>query len=323
MPLERKLKNRAKELLFFLHRVGLRLGVMILPNHYYVDFPDIGRLAKTADLWAKRSQLTGVEVDPDCQVARLREICGRFANEVHGNPYYRAAVSTACGPGYGYIEAEALLCVVRNLEPRRVIEVGSGVSTYCMLQAIARNETRCALTCIEPYPSRWLRTAELTLVEKPVQAVPLELFESLDDGDFLFIDSSHTVKTGGDTNFLILEVLPRLKPGVVIHFHDIFLPYDYPRDALRSLFQWQETALLHAFLIGNCNVEILFCLSQLHYDRPEAMAEVFPEYRGRPAENGLRGEESPLFDEKGDHFPSSIYLRIRNASQTMKGALVK
>ncbi|MGC1337107.1 MAG: class I SAM-dependent methyltransferase [Candidatus Binataceae bacterium] len=323
MPLKRKLKNRAKQWLFSFHRFGLRFGVMILPNHYYVDFPDIDQLAKTADQWAKPSRLRGVEIDPDCQAARLREICGPFANEVSGSPFYRAAGSTGCGPGYGYIEAEALHCVVRSFEPRRVIEVGSGVSTYCMLQAIARNERRCAITCIEPYPSRWLRNAPVTLLQKTVQATPLELFESLDDGDLLFIDSSHTVKTGSDTNFLILEVLPRLKPGVVIHFHDIFLPYDYPRDALRSFFQWQETALLHAFLIGNRNVEILFCLSQLHYDRPKALEEVFPEYRGRPAENGLRGADSPLFDEADDHFPTSIYLRIRNFPETTTGMVAR
>lgn len=312
MSLQRKLKNRAKELLFSFHRFGLRLGIIVLPNHYYVDFPDIGRLAKTVDLWAKPSHLTGVEIDLDRQVTQLREICGQFAGEVEGNPYYTTAVSTDCGPGYGYIEAEALHCVVRSIKPKRIIEVGSGVSTYCMLQAIARNETRCTITCIEPYPSRWLKSADVTLVEKPVQAAPLELFESLGEGDLLFIDSSHTVKTGSDTNFLILEVLPRLNPGVVIHLHDIFLPYDYPRDALRTFFQWQETALLHAFLIGNSNVEILFCLSQLHYDRPEVVEEVFSEYRAQPTKDGLRRAGEPLFDEADDHFPSSIYLRMCN-----------
>lgn len=312
MSLQRKLKNRAKELFFTFHKFGLRCGVVVLPNHYYVDFPDIGRLAKTVDLWAKPSHLTGVESDLDRQCTYLREICGPFAGEVDGNPHYRIAISTHYGPGYGYIEAQALHCVVRNIKPKRIIEVGSGVSTYCMLRAVANNETRCAITCIEPHPSRWLRSADVMLVEKPVQAVAFELFESLSDGDFLFIDSSHTVKTGSDTNFLILEVLPRLKPGVVVHLHDICLPYDYPRNALRTFFQWQETALLHAFLIGNRNVEILFSLSQLHYDRAEVVKEIFPEYRHQPAENGLRVAGSPIFDETGDHFPSSIYLRIRN-----------
>ena len=101
----------------------------------------------------------------------------------------------------------------------------------------------------------------------------------------------------------------------MVHVHDIFLPYDYPRDVLRFCFQWQETALLHAFLIGNRNVEILFCLSQLHYARPGVLREVFPEYLAQPAENGLRSAGSALFfDDSEDHFPSSLYLRVRSAS---------
>jgi hypothetical protein len=312
MPIRRTLKNRAKDLLFCVHKLGLRCGVIVLPNHYYIDYPDVNQLAKTADLWANPSQLAGIETDLDQQAACLRAICGLFSNEVRGNPHYQTAVSTDCGPGYGYIEAEALHCVIRSLKPKRIVEVGSGVSTYCILQAAARNETQCAITCVEPYPRQWLRKADVTLVEKPVQAVPLELFESLGDGDFLFIDSSHTVKTGSDANFLILEVLPRLKPGVVVHLHDIFLPYDYPRDVLRFCFQWQETALLHAFLIGNRNVEILFCLSQLHYARSGVLREVFPEYRAQPAEKGLRSAGSALCDHAGDHFPSSVYLRVRS-----------
>ncbi|HVA81051.1 MAG TPA: class I SAM-dependent methyltransferase [Candidatus Binataceae bacterium] len=313
MSIKRKLKNRAKELLFSIHKLGLRCGVVVLPNHYYIDFPDVIQLAKSKDIWAKPSRLAGVEADLDQQAARLREICAPYATEVLRNPHHQAAVSSGCGPGYGYIEAEALHCVVRSLKPKRIVEVGSGVSTYCILQAAARNGVRCAITCVEPYPSAWLKGAQVALIEKPVQAVPFDLFDALGDGDFLFIDSSHTVKTGSDTNFLILEVLPRLKPGVVVHFHDICLPYDYPRDTLRTFFQWQETALLHAFLIGNRAVEIMFCLSQLHYDRPGVLGELFPEYRAQPADNGLRNAASALFDDAGDHFPSSIYLRVRGA----------
>ncbi|MFZ0658617.1 MAG: hypothetical protein WAM05_07850, partial [Candidatus Binataceae bacterium] len=151
-------------MLFSFHKLGLRLGVVVLPNHYYIGFPDIRRLAETVDLWAKPSHLIGVEIDLDRQVTQFCKICGPFANEVEGNPYYKTAVSTDCGPGYGYIEAEALHCVVRSLKPKRIIEVGSGVSTYCMLQAIARNETGCTVTCIEPYPRKWLRNSLVTLI---------------------------------------------------------------------------------------------------------------------------------------------------------------
>ena len=117
------------------------------------------------------------------------------------------------------------------------------------------------------------------MIRSEVQCLGFDLFEALEPGSLLFIDSSHTVKVGGDVNYLILEVLPRLRAGVLVHFHDIYLPYDYARNALTGLEHPQETVLLHAYLIGDRNVEILFLLSHLHYDRRDCLLEVFPEYR--------------------------------------------
>lgn len=111
----------------------------------------------------------------------------------------------------------------------------------------------------------------------------------------MFIDSSHTVKPGGDVNFLILELLPRLQKGVIIHFDDIFFPYDYQRNVLRTFLHWAETSLLRAFLIFNEKAKIVFCLSLLHYDRQDVMKEVFPEYSHQGDENGLRLKEYKPF----------------------------
>jgi hypothetical protein len=310
----RALKNRLKRALLVGHKLGLRLGVSILPNHYYTAVPDLNLLERTRDVWARPSELRGVELELDGQVERLARYCLPYEPEYRGNPAYRAGCDAGCGPGFGYIEAQALYAVLRHLKPRRIVEVGSGVSTYCILEAVRRNTSEGApsaeIVAIEPFSSGWLRAAPLTLIERPVQTVELSVFESLDAGDLLFIDSSHTVKTGSDVNFLILEVLPRLKPGVVCHFHDIFLPYDYQRDAVATIFQWQETALLHAFLIGNSGVHILFCLSILHYRCPDAIASVFPEYRPDDGKDGLQSAERPAFEESAGHFPSSIYLEI-------------
>ena len=264
MLTKRRLKNIAKRGLFEIHRIALRAGVIILPNHYYVGVPDVNALRRTTDMWARRSKLLGVNSDLDCQVARLRDVCSRFEPEYRGNPFYEDAVSGGSGPGFGYIEAQALHGVVRHFKPRQIIEVGSGVSTRCSLAATRMNEDegahRCDITCIKPYPSPWLAGGEVRLIRSQVQCVGFELFEALEPGSLLFIDSSHTVKVAGDVNHLILEVLPRLRAGVLVHFHDIYLPYDYARNALTSLEHAQETALLHAFLIGNRNVEILFSL---------------------------------------------------------------
>jgi predicted O-methyltransferase YrrM len=241
----------------------------------------------------------------DRQLATMREMCAPFVDESIGNPHFKQATERRFGPGFGYIEARALHGVIRSLKPRRVIEVGSGVSTYCIQQASALNANDCKLTCIEPHPSDWLKTANVTLLAAPVQSIPREVFETLGAGDFLFVDSSHAVKTGGDVNYLILEILPMLRPGVTVHFHDITLPYDYNPDTLETFIHPQETALLHAFLIGNAQYEVLFCMSLLHHDRPQELKEIFPDYAPRQFRDGL-STDSPQ-----GYFPSSLYLRAQ------------
>lgn len=310
----RKLRNRIKRLLLAVHRLGLRLGVVILPNHYYISIPDLNALARTQNVWARRSELRGIDADVDGQARRLVEICGPFEPEYRGNRAYLDACARGAGPGYGYIEAQALHGVVRHLRPRTIIEVGAGVSTACILDAVARNERegaeRCEVISIEPYPRPWLRGAPVRLIERAVQEVERELFDGLGARDLLFIDSSHAVKVGSDVNHLILEVLPRLRRGVIVHLHDIYLPYDFPRDALATLSQPQETALLHAYLIGNPNVRIVFSLSMLHYERRDVLKQGFPEYSPQRERGGLQDPSYRAFDEIAGHFPSSIYLEI-------------
>ncbi|MCI0600590.1 MAG: class I SAM-dependent methyltransferase [Beijerinckiaceae bacterium] len=302
-------KNIAKWFLYTLHEAGLNFGLIILPKHYYVPFPDLRVLRQTRARWAHRSRMAGIAVNLDRQEHALRDMVKPFMAEYMGNNALKHAVGNLLGPGYGFIEAQALHGVIRSLKPPRVIEIGSGVSTHCLLEAVKKNgpEHKTEITCIEPYPRAWLRRAPVTLIESPLQEVPAEQFDTLEEGDFLFIDSTHTVRVDGDVNRIILEILPRLKPGIVVHFHDIYLPYDYQRDSDHSIFQWMETALLHAFLIGNRNIEILFSLSHLHYDRRDALREVFPEFVPQEDKDGLDTEHTDL----SQHFPSSIYLRTR------------
>lgn len=304
-----------KRTILAVHKLGLRLGVQVVPDHYYSPVPNILELGRTLDLWAKPSEMPGVRLDIEQQAANLRRICGPYQKEYEGNKTYREAVSRHFGPGYGYIEAQCLHGVIRHYKPRRVIEVGSGVSTYCMLAALNANEQETGqtalLTAIEPHPADALKTlGKIELKAQQVQTVPWDLFASLGAGDLLFIDSSHTVKPGGDVNFLILEVLPRLRPGVIVHFHDIYLPYDYPRDTLQTFLHGMETALLHAFLINNSKARVVVCLSDLHYRRSEVLREVFPEYIHQEDERGLHLSKYRPFDAIAEHFPSSIYIEM-------------
>jgi predicted O-methyltransferase YrrM len=125
------------------------------------------------------------------------------------------------------LDAAAAYAIVRMTRPRRIVEVGSGHSTRFLARAAADGALDTEITSIDPQPRAPI-PAVVHWVQKPVQACPLALFESLAPNDILFIDSSHQVKPGSDVQFLLDEALPRLASGVRVHFHDIFLPDDYP-----------------------------------------------------------------------------------------------
>lgn len=165
---------------------------------------------------------------------------------------------------FGFADAKVLFCMLRMLQPRRIVEVGSGYSTLLMADVNARFlGGQTSITCVEPYPRPFLRRlherGEIDLLEKRAQEAAGDVFDSLQAGDILFIDSSHVSKTGSDVNRLILDVLPSLKPGVVIHVHDIFFPNDYPESwVVENGFSWNEQYLLQAMLIGNPNFEVIY-----------------------------------------------------------------
>ena len=129
-------------------------------------------------------------------------------------------------------------------------------------------------------------------------------FAELEAGDVLFIDSTHAVRTGSELARLYLEIIPRLRPGVLVHVHDVVLPYLHMPDVLDNVFDWQETTLLAALLTDNPRLRVLACTSLLHHDRPEDLAQVLPDYRPRRMNNGLYADDGA----SGDHFPSSIWL---------------
>lgn len=297
-----------------LYRAGLVAGYHVIPTHFYASEPDILTLEETKEHWATPLSLPGLPLDIHEQAATLRRMCLPYRSEYSGAAAFRHAESAGWGLGYGEIESEALHGVLRSVKPRRIIEVGSGVSTFCSLAALRLNEeeseTPARVTCIEPYPSaRLLQAAEdglLELIGVPVQDVPVESYDVLGPGDVLFIDSSHAVKVAGDVTHLILEVLPRLKPGVLVHVHDVNLPYEYQPDFLTMYFHWNEPALLAAYLSDNPRWQILFALSVLHHGAPQVLQEVFPDYVPHRGERGLRlgGMSAP------GHFPSSLWMEM-------------
>lgn len=309
--MNRKIKNSIKKTLFLIYKIGLKFGFVIIPKHYYSAFADLDYLKTTKNSWQKPSEMKGIETHIESQLLEIQKITNSFKSEYQNNSFYKEGVEKHYGPGFGYIEAQALHAFVRFFKPKTIVEVGSGVSTFCSIKASELNDYKSKIICIEPYPSQTLKNENrVQVIQKPVQSVEYEFFEQLNADDLLFIDSSHTVKPGSDVNFLILEVLPRLKKGVFVHFHDIYFPFDYQRDIFTNFLQWQETSLLRAFLTHNEKVRILFSLSMLHYSKKEELKQIFQEYNPQNDQFGFNADGQKAFENLEKHFPSSIYLQI-------------
>jgi hypothetical protein len=321
ISLRRLLRDRFKRLYFVIYKLGVRLGVYILPAHYYISEPNIIELRRTIDLWAKPSAMSGVDVNIDEQIDNLRRVCSPSQQEFCRNPYYQHAVNQPFPSGrsrtFGYIEAQVLHAVVRYYKPARLIEIGGGVPTYCTSQAISFNRRDTGvnghITCIEPCPIDLIKDIDETsdnfeLIPQPIQNVPLKYFTQLQPNDIVFIDSNHVVRAGSEVNYIVLEILPIIPKGVLVHFHDIYLPYDYDRDVLENFIHPNETALVAAFLACNTRYKILFALSMLHYERRHEMQSILPEYK---PESDWRGMRVGAYDQR-KHFPSSLWLRVES-----------
>jgi hypothetical protein len=145
------------------------------------------------------------------------------------------------------------------------------------LQENRKEAAACEHVCIEPFEVPWLDAEEVTVLRRKVEEVDLEIFGQLEDGDILFIDSSHIIRPEGDVLFEYLEVLPSLNKGVIVHVHDIFSPRNYPEYWLVNRVRfWNEQYLLEAFLSNNDSWEIVAALNHLHHDYPDDLKEVCP-----------------------------------------------
>jgi hypothetical protein len=306
-------RSLLKRLSFGLFMLGDRLGLHVLPKHYHTPVPDYRWLRRHKPLWTGRASLTGVDWDLDRQVRWLRALCAPYYHEVRGLDVYRRLAGSGVGAGYRPIESQVLHCFIRAQCPGTVVEIGSGVSTACMLHAIGLNRQEgrrvSRVISVEPYPKKSFAHLEgITHVRELCQAVPISLFRELREGDLLFVDSSHAVKTGSDTLRIYLEVIPNLPPGVTVHIHDVTLPYLHDPDVLWNYWAWQETALLLALLTHNPHLSVLACESALHHDRREALMEILTDYRPRSLVEGLGASADSM---QRNHFPNSIWLETR------------
>ena len=267
------------------------------PRHYAFPIPDTGRLDER--LWPDTPTLPpGIDLRESDQLALLDSLTREYAAEWAKLPQERPA-----GGGFYVqnrhfetVDAEIFYALLRRRKPRRLIEAGSGFSTLLAAQATALNAGEghpCTIEVWDPFadaPVRALHGRGLTLHRAEVQRAPLEALAALEAGDILFIDSSHVLHVGSDVRFLFAEVLPRLKPGVLVHVHDIFLPANYPRRwAVEYLRFWNEQYVLQAFLSFNERFRVVWGSYFMARAHGERLAALFPAF-------GL------------DHEPASFWL---------------
>ena len=264
-------------------------GFHVTPVHFYQPVPDTRTLPDA--LWTERRETPGVDFREADQVELVRSLAAAYRSEYEALPQEPGGAPHDFylnNGGFRSVDAEVLYCMIRSCRPRRLIEVGSGLSTCLAARALRKNAedastAACRFTTIDPFPGTIVRDGipGLTeLIPTGIQDVPISVFQDLGKDDILFIDSSHVLRIGSDVQYEYLEILPRLRPGVLVHVHDIFLPAEYPRAwVLGQKRFWTEQYLLQAFLAFNESFRIVLAAGYLHLRRPELLESAFPSYR--------------------------------------------
>jgi predicted O-methyltransferase YrrM len=280
----------AAAFLWLVRRIGLqrlplcrgafiRIGLLPIRHHYYEPFTTGADLDRP--LSDVRS-LPGIRWNESAQLELLERLV--FESELSDlraprtDPLDFRLENNSFEAG----DAEFLYQFVRERKPKRVFEVGSGHSTLLVRAALRKNAAEhesksYTHICIEPYEAPWLESAVSVVYRKRVEHVDKALFEELKEDDILFIDSSHVIRPQGDVVTEYLEILPRLRPGVIVHVHDIFSPRDYPASwVTERLWLWNEQYLLEALLTNTDCWEIVASLNMLKHNHFSALQRVCP-----------------------------------------------
>jgi predicted O-methyltransferase YrrM len=283
--MKRVVKRVAKFVLRSSHgrRVLARLHVapwlFVPPGHFYSPIPDLDDVRRDEQrvFPPVPRELPGIALDEARQLAMLDKLQSYYDSQPFDAEKTRNLRYFFENPSYSYSDAIFLHCMIRYARPRRIIEVGSGYSSCVTLDT---NElffdNRIACTFVEPYP-QLLRTllrdddlGRIEILDRGLQEITLDRFRALEANDILFIDSTHVAKIGSDVNYIFANILPALRPGVYVHFHDIVYPFDYPKEWIYEGRAWTEAYLLRAFLTFNNAYEIVLFntfLERFHRDR--------------------------------------------------------
>ncbi len=249
------------------------------PGHYYSPIPDLLDIKAGEDtIWPRktRKDLPGIDLNERAQLELLERLAQFYPEQPFSDQKTDNLRYYFVNDFFSFSDGIFYHCMIRHLQPKNVVEIGSGFSSCVLLDTndlFFRSAIRC--TFIDPEPQRLygLLKAEdrmrIEILPKRLQDVDLGVFRKLAAGDILFIDSSHVAKTGSDVNLIIFEILPSLAPGVHVHIHDVFYPFEYPREYVYNKWAWNEIYMLRAFLLENPTYRITIFpsfLEQFHGD---------------------------------------------------------
>ena len=268
-----------------------RYGFHITLNHYFQPVPDTRTIK--LEKFTTPSELPGINLNKSKQIELAETFNSHYLKEYSKFPIHptdNPKEFYLSNDSFEFIDAEVLYCMVRHHKPKRMIEIGSGRSTFVSGQALNKNREQnhpCLFTAYEPYPGKILEHGVPGLNELKqikIEDILLEEFQSLSKNDILFIDSSHVLKIGSDVQYEYLEIIPRLSKGVIIHIHDIFLPFEYLKEWVLDEHRfWTEQYLLQAFLCFNDSFEVLWGSYYMNHYHPDILERCFPAYESGKA----------------------------------------
>ena len=262
------------------YNIFMKLGVFPILDNYYE--PLVNPHKHLTNFSWKERPLLGIDLNIKEQLMILEKF--NYQEELLDFPIDKKDISQYYYNNglYEAGDSEYLYCFIRQMKPKRIIEIGSGNSTLMVRNAIRKNildfeNYSCEHICIEPYEMPWLKDIGVELIRKKVENIDLDFFQKLEENDILFIDSSHIIRPQGDVLYEFLEILPSLKKGVYIHIHDIFTPRDYPNHWLMDEhLLWNEQYLLEAFLSNNSDFKIIGSLNYLRNNFTDIFMRKFP-----------------------------------------------
>jgi len=254
-----------------------KIGIFPIRDHYYEPRFDMTGLS----LSGKPRSLPGINFAQEKQVKQLGLFHADDMPKGLDRPAQNEIDYSYQNRNFGAGDGDLWYHVIRHFKPARIVEIGSGHSTKMARLAITKNVDDdatyiCHHLCIEPYEMPWLEKLGIEIRRDLLENIDLSLFDMLEENDILFIDSSHMIRPEGEVLLEFLQILPRLKPGVIVHIHDIFTPRDYPVRWLKEPRFWNEQYLLEAFLSHNRDWEILLAGNFLAHAVPDAMEKACP-----------------------------------------------